>query len=110
MTLLNENEIDYPRTVTVSRPAAGFDETGDYQGGAEVIITGMTADIQMSLKIRSFQSEDRTGISDNTVWLMFCLPPREIREGDVVADTSRTFIIESVCDWGSHVECTMRKQ
>ena len=109
MTLMNESEVDYPRTVTVSRPAAEFAETGDYQGGAEVIVSGMIADIQQSLMIRNLQSEDRTGVSDNTAWLMFCLPPRELREGDIVADTGRTFIIESVCDWGSHVECTMRK-
>ena len=109
MTLMNESEINYPRTVTISRPAAEFDETGNPQGDAEVIVSSLIADIQQSLKIRDLASEDRTGISDNTVWLMFCLPPAELREGDLVADGARAYVIDSVADWGSHVECTMRK-
>ncbi len=109
MTLMKESEIDYPRTVTVSRPAEGFAETGDYRSDATVIVSGMAADIQQSLQIRSLQSEDKTGVSDNTAWLMFCLPPEPLREGDMVSDGERTFIIDSVGDWGSHVECTMRK-
>ena len=109
MSIMNESEIDYPRTVTVLRPAEGFDETGDYLEGATVIVSGMIADIQQSLKIRNHLNEDSSGTSDNTAWLMFCTPPVSLHTSDIVSDGDRTFIIDSVGDWGSHVECIMRQ-
>jgi hypothetical protein len=110
MNLMNEREIDFPRTVTVTRLPDAYDNNGGYVGEPAVVVSGMVADIQQSLRVRSLQSEDRTGCSDNTAWLMFCLPPAPLREGDRVSDGCRTFVIDSVADWGSHVECTMRKQ
>jgi hypothetical protein len=109
MSIIGESDIDYPRTVTVSRPAEGFDDTGDFIEGADVIVTGMTADIQQSLKIRNHLDEDASGTSDKTVWLMFSAPPVPLRAGDIVSDGDRTFIIDSVGDWGSHTECIMRQ-
>ena len=109
MNLLKENEIDYPYTVTVNRPQSGFNESGDYVGSFETVIASMTADIQLSLKVRKLISEDRTGISENALWIMFCNPPRTIRGGDRVSDGTRTFIVDAVGEWGSHTECVMRK-
>lgn len=95
--------------VTVTRPGSEFTESGDYDETAETIITDMTADIQLSLKVRSLLSEDETGSSGNAVWVMFCNPPVNIREGDHVSDGVRTFVVDAVGDWGSHTECIMRK-
>ncbi len=109
MSLFNEIEIDYPFTVSVSRPQSNFNESGDYVESFDTVITNMTADIQLSLKIRKLMSEDRTGSTDNTLWIMFCNPPQTMLEGDRVSDGTRTFIVDAVGEWGSHTECVMRK-
>ncbi len=109
MSLFNEIEIDYPFTVSVSRPQSNFNESGDYVESFDTVITNMTADIQLSLKIRKLMSEDRTGSTDNTLWIMFCNPPQTMLEGDRVSDGIRTFIVDAVGEWGSHTECVMRK-
>ena len=107
MSLLTENDIDYPCTVTVTRPQGSYDEDGNYQESPLTVIDGMSADIQLSLRIRKLSTENGTGTSDNTVWAMFCVPPAEIRAGDSVSDGSRNFIVEGVGDWGTHCECVM---
>lgn len=109
MSLLNDNEIDYPFTVSVSRPRMSFNESGDYEETFDTVIESMTADIQISLKIRRLLSEDRTGSTENTVWIMFCTPLQTVMEGDRVSDGTRTFIVDAVGEWGSHIECVMRK-
>ena len=109
MNLLNENEIDYPSTVTVSRPKASYNETGDYDKSFDTVISSMTADIQLSLKIRKLMSEDRTGSSESSLWIMFCNPAQTIQEGDRVSNGTRTFVVDAVGEWGSHTECVMRK-
>ena len=109
MSLLIENEIDYPCTVSVSRPGTSFNESGDYGESFDTIIENMTADIQLSLKIRRHLSEDKTGSSESNVWIMFCNPPESIQEGDRVSDGTRTFIVDAVGEWGNHTECIMRK-
>ena len=109
MSLLNDNEIDYPFTVSVSRPRTNFNESGDYEESFDTLIESMTADIQLSLKIRRLLSEDKTGNTENTVWIMFCTPPQTVVEGDRVSDGTRTFIVDAVGEWGSHTECVMRK-
>ena len=109
MAILDETDFEYPRIVTVSRPGETFDESGDYTETYDTVITDMTADIQLSLKVRNLVSEDATGTSDRTVWLMFCKPSEAIQEGDRVSDdTGRIFIVNAVGDWGSHVECVMQ--
>ncbi len=109
MSLFNENDAEYLCTVTVSRPSADFDESGDYQDTYDTVIEDMEADIQLSLKVRNLTGEDKTGQSEKTVWIMYCIPPQPILEGDRVADGARTFTVDAVCDWGSHTECVMRK-
>ena len=109
MSFLNEKEIDYPCTVSVSRPNTNFDVSGDYDESFDTLIESMTADIQFSLKVRSLLSEDRTGSTENRVWIMFCNPPQTIMEGDRVSEGSRIFIVDAVGEWGSHTECIMRK-
>ncbi|MCE5248987.1 hypothetical protein LLG96_02075 [bacterium] len=108
MNLFSTSDIDYPFTVTVSRPTGAFGENGAYTGTLETVIASMAADIQFSLKVRQLTSEDRTGISDTAVWVMFCNPPSPIRHGDRVYDGSRTFAVNSVSEWGTHTECVMR--
>lgn len=108
MSLWNDNDIDYPFTVTVTRPRTTFGNDGNYTESFETVIENMTADIQMSLKIRKLITEDETGVSDNTAWVMFCNPPAEIQAGDRVTDGSRTFTVDAAGDWGSHTECMMR--
>lgn len=108
MSLLSETDIDYPLTVTVKRPNNTFDADGDYTESFATVIESMTADIQLSIKIRKLISEDKTGISDNTAWIMFCNPPSSIQAQDRVEDGTRTFIVNAVGDWGSHTECLMR--
>ncbi len=109
MSLFEETDIDYPFTVTVKRPKATFTETGSYTESFDTIVEGMTVDIQLSLKVRKVVSEDKTGMTENMVWIMFCDPPAAIMSGDLVTDGSRTFSVEAVGDWGSHTECVMRK-
>ena len=109
MSLMIDNEIDYPFIVSVKRPQTSFTETGDYDESFDTVIESMTADIQLSLRIRRLLSEDRTGSTEKTVWLMFCNPPLVIKEGDRVSDGTRTFIVDAVGEWGSHTECVMRK-
>ena len=109
MSLLKDIEIDYSYTVSVSRPQSGFNESGDHVESFETVIASMTADIQLSLKVRKLMSEDRTGSTENALWIMFCNPPQAIREGDRVSDGTRTFIVNAVGEWGSHTECVMRK-
>jgi len=109
MSLLIENEIEYPCVVSVSRPGTGFNESGDYDESLETIIDSMKADIQLSPRVRKLMSEDNTGSSENTVWIMFCNPPQTMQDGDIVSDGIRTFVVDAVGDWGSHTECIMRK-
>jgi len=109
MSIFNEQEIDYSFIVSVKRPGTTISDSGDYEESFEMIIENMKADIQLSLKIRRLLSETSSGSTDNTVWIMFCNPPLLIREGDRVFDGTRTFIIDAVGEWGSHVECFMRK-
>src|SRR3989339_905123 len=99
----------YPLTVSVRRPKETFGENGDYQETFNAVIEKMPADIQLSLKIRTLHSENKTGFSDKGGWLMFSEPPVKILEGDHISDGERNFIVEAVGDWGDHVECVMRK-
>ena len=109
MNLLTTSDIEYPFAVTVIRPQNTFSEDGNYTENLDTIIEGMTADIQLSLKIRNLMAEDETGTSDKTEWVMYCTPPVAIQAGDRVTDGSRAFTVEAVADWGSHTECVMRK-
>ena len=109
MSLFDETDIENPLTVKVQRPLETFDETGNYEESFTTVVEEMTADIQLSLKVRSFVSEDRTGQSDNAVWIMYCNPPEPLAAGDRVNDDSRMFVIDAVGEWGSHTECVMRK-
>ena len=108
MTAATIGDIDYPRTVSVSRPGTGFGESGDYDAAPTVIVAAMTADIQLSLAIRDYLSEDGSGTSDHRAWTMYCQPPVPLKAGDIVGDGDETFVIDAVGDWGSHVECTLR--
>lgn len=108
MSLFDEADIEYPFKVTVKRPKGEFSEAGNYEESFETIITEMTADIQLSLKVRNLVSEDKTGAGDKMVWIMFCKPATSIRAGDSVFDGTRSFMIDAVSEWGSHTECVMR--
>jgi hypothetical protein len=108
MNLFSENDIEYSSTVTVQRPQTNFSSSGNYEESFETVIEGMTADIQLSLKVRKVVSEDEKGIADNTEWRMFCNPPEPILSGDRISDGARIFFIDAVGDWGSHTECVMR--
>lgn len=108
MSFLDLSGSDYTCTVTVTRPGGDFDESGDFSDESTVIVSDMTADIQQSLQIRNHLSEDRSGTSDSTAWIMFCVPPITLSSGDLVDDGDRTFVIDAVGDWGTHVECVMR--
>ena len=109
MNLFDETDIEYPFTVTVTRPQGTFTGSGDYNESFNTVIAVMTADIQLSLKVRKVVSEDETGSSDNMVWIMYCAPPSQILSGDRVSDGTRRFVIDAVGEWGSHSECVMRK-
>lgn len=108
MNLVDEREIEYPRTVRIARPSGSYDEAGRYTESETTVIERMTADIQLSLQVRRLASESGTGMTDDAVWMMFCNPPRPIRAGDRVCDGDRVFVVEAVGDWGSHVECVMK--
>ncbi len=108
MTFFDESDIDYPLTVTVTRPQGTYSANGDYSETFDTIIQNMTADIQLSLKVRKLIAENTTGTSDNTVWTMFCIPSQPIQTSDRVFDGTRTFVVDGVGDWGSHTECVMR--
>jgi hypothetical protein len=110
MNLLEESDMEYPLTVSVSRAAGSYDESGNYSETITTVIEEMPADIQLSLKLRQFNSEDETGLSDKSVWVMYCLPPCAIHEGDRVSDGSREFMVDVIGDWGSHVECVMKRK
>jgi hypothetical protein len=99
----------YPLNVNIRRPRETYGENGSYEEAFETVAERMPADIQLSLKIRSLKSENGSGFSDRAAWLMFAEPPVNLLEGDHVSDGERNFIIEAVGDWGSHVECVMRK-
>jgi len=107
MKLFCESDIDYPVTVTVTRPQGTYNDNGDYSETFDTIIENMTADIQLSLKVRKLTTEDTTGTSDTTVWTMFCIPGEPIQTGDRVHDGTRTFVVDGAGDWGSHTECVM---
>jgi len=107
MNLFSTSDLEYPFTVTVYRPQGEFGEDGSYHDLPETIIENMTADIQLSLKVRTVKSEDKTGISDATAWIMFCDPPVPIQAGDRVYDGTRTFVVDAANDWGTHTECVM---
>jgi len=108
MNLIEEREIDYPRTVRIARPAGAYDESGRYVEMEREIISEMTADIQFSLKVRKLVSESGTGVSGCAAWVMFCNPPAPILAGDRVYDGGRTFVVEAAGEWGSHTECIMK--
>jgi len=108
MNLFSENDIEYPLTVTVTRPKDTFGDGGDYVESFDTVVDNLTADIQLSIKVRKLTSEDGTGVTDNAVWIMYCRPAAPIRPGDRVYDGSRTFIVDAVGEWGSHTECVMR--
>jgi hypothetical protein len=107
MNLLEPDEIEYSREVRVARPGGVYDDAGNYTETEATIIECMTADIQLSLKIRNLVSENETGVSDNTLWIMYCVPPAAIETGDRVYDGTRIFRVEAVGDWGSHTECVI---
>ncbi len=110
MSLFNESDIEYPLTVMVKRPQENFSDSGNYEESLVTVLEGLTVDIQLSLKVRKLISEDEKGITDNTVWIMFCKPPVSIQTGDIVSDGTRTFVVDAVGEWGSHTECVMRKE
>ena len=103
------NEIEYPCTVTVTRPHNTFGDDGSSIESFDTIIEGMTADIQLSLKDHELVEEDGTGTSDSAVWIMYCNPPAAIQAGDRVTDGVRTFSVYAVVNWGNHKEYMMRK-
>ncbi len=109
MNLVEESEIEYPRVVRVSRPAGGYDADGNYTETEAEVIGSMIADIQISLRIRRLVSESGSGVTESAAWLLFCNPPVPILAGDRVYDGGRTFMVESVGEWGSHTECVMKK-
>jgi len=109
MRLFEETDIERPFTVTVTRPLESFGEAGDYEESFETVISGMKADIQLSLKIRKLLREDGRGTDDATVWMMYCDPPAPILSGDRVSDGERGFVVQAVADWGSHTECVMER-
>ena len=108
MSVFDPADIEYPFTVTVTRPSGSFDGEGNYQESAVTVTTDLPADIQLSLKIRSLTTRDDTGATDNAVWTMFCNPPAPILRGDRVSDGSRSFVVDAVGDWSSHLECLLR--
>ncbi len=110
MNILESCDMEYSLAVKVSRASGSFDSAGNYMEAVETVIEAMPADIQLSLKLRQFTSEDRTGLSDRTLWIMYCVPPAALCEGDIVSDGAREFIVEAVGDWGSHLECVMKKR
>jgi len=109
MRLFEETDIERPFTVTVTRPLGNFGETGDYEESFETVVSGMKADIQLSLKVRRLLREDDRGTDDATVWVMYCAPPAPILSGDRVSDGTRGFVVQAVADWGSHTECVMER-
>lgn len=109
MNLVEKSEIEYPRTVRVTRPAGTYDTAGNYVETETEVIANMIADIQLSLKIRRLASENKTGVSESAAWQMFCNPPVTILAGDRVYDGDRIFTVESAGEWGSHTECVMKK-
>ena len=110
MNLVEESDIEYPRTVRVTRPSEGYDANGNYAETEIEVIGSMVADIQLSLRVRRLASESGTGITDSAAWLLFCNPPAPILAGDRVYDGGRAFSVESVGEWGSHTECVMKKR
>jgi len=108
MKLFQAEEIDYPAVVDVLRPSGTYDSGGNYGEQFSTVITGMTADIQLSLKIRNLVTENTTGESDNTVWIMYAEPPVPIIAGDRVTDGARTYSVDETAVWGTHVECYMK--
>jgi head-tail adaptor len=109
MNLLEPEEIEYPRMVSVVRPDGGYDDAGNYAETETTVIERMAADIQLTEKIRKIASENGTGISDAALWIMYCVPDAEIRTGDRVRDGDREYRVEAAGDWGSHVECVMKE-
>jgi hypothetical protein len=107
MNILDTMDIDYVCTVTVERPVGEFDGAGNLAEGFTTVAEDMPADIQLSLEVRSHVKEDGTGADGDSVWIMFCMPPERIREGDRVCDGDRVFTVDAVGDWGSHTECVM---
>ncbi len=110
MQLVYERDMEYPRQVRVSRPSGSYDEAGRYMEGNVTVIERMAVDIQLSLRVRQFDSKSGTGVSDNAVWVMYCMPPVPILAGDRVHDGERVFAVEAVGDWGSHMECLMQQE
>jgi hypothetical protein len=109
MNLLEPSDIEYPREVRVTRPDGVYDSAGNYTETETTIIERMTADIQLSLKIRTLASEDETGVSDGALWIMYCVPPETIETGDKVYNGTRVFMVAAVGNWGSHTECVMKE-
>jgi len=109
MNLLEPEEIEYPREVRVARPGGEYDDAGNYTETETTVIERMAADIQLSLKIRKLASEDESGVTDNALWIMYCVPPVPIEAGDRVYEGARVFRVEAAGDWGSHTECVVRE-
>jgi len=108
MILFDERDIDDPRLVTVERPSREFDDDGNYLETFETVVTGLAADIQYSLRVRTVVSEDTTGTSGSGIWIMYCHADADIRPEDRIRDDGRTFTVDAVGDWGTHLECVMR--
>ena len=109
MNLLEPDEIEHAREVRVARQAGVTNDAGDYVASEETIIGRMSADIQLSLKVRTLVAEDGTGVSDTALWIMYCVPPEAILSGDRVYDGSRVFVVDASGNWGSHTECVMHE-
>ncbi len=109
MHLMEERDIEFPHIVTVRRPSGTYDENGQYVASETDILNGLITDIQLSLKVRTLVSENRTGVSDCALWMMYCVPDAPILRGDRVYDGARVFEVQSVGEWGSHTECVMKE-
>jgi hypothetical protein len=110
MNLVDEREIEYPRTARVARPSGTYDAAGLYTESETTVIESLTVDIQLSLRVRRLISENGTGTTDSAAWIMFCAPPVPILAGDrVYDDIGRMFTVEAAGDWGSHTECVMKR-
>ncbi len=109
MNLLEPDEIEHAREVRVARQTGVTDDAGNYIASEETVIGRMSADIQLSLKVRTLVAEDGTGVSDTAVWIMYCVPAAAILAGDRVYDGARVFMVDASGDWGSHTECVMHE-
>jgi len=110
MSTFDVSDIDYPVTVTVRRSEGMFNDSGDYVETFLTVAENMAADIQLSLRVRALLAEDETGVDDDSAWTMFCKPEAELFAGDIIDDGSNIYTVDAVGDWGSHVECVLRRK